>query len=445
MDYIEEKYLRDHPTPVFINDTETILKQMKNNVFQICKKNGDKGTGFFCKIPLDEDQYLPAFITNYHVIDQEYLENEKSISVQINNGKKINKMSISLKYKFTYTNEIYDITIIEIKPNIDNINDFLDFDENILNDPTSYVGNSVYVLHYPSFFAQDKVAVSYGIIKQINENEKNDFDHYCCTTKGSSGSPILNLSNNKIIGVHKLASKDEFNIGLFLNNPLKDFIDKYKRDKYKNLIKMFLDDRDYNLFLKLYDKGFISEAILLEKKYLSSDPRHALKLILRKKEIPKNWVSAWHGTQHEFIESIVEYGLKLPGTKIKDKIIKQNKSYIPLKDNVFGIKNWDNAIFVSKNIHYALSYCNYNYTLKYFLLVEVKIKPGSFTEHKSKFIIDYYCGHGWNYKGGDETDIYRIASDSDVIVTSIVMAPCLTCVLQMKEHKSDENFIDFID
>ena len=208
MDYIEEKYLRDHPTPVFINDTETILKQMKNNVFQICKKNGDKGTGFFCKIPLDEDQYLPAFITNYHVIDQEYLENEKSISVQINNGKKINKMSISLKYKFTYTNEIYDITIIEIKPNIDNINDFLDFDENILNDPTSYVGNSVYVLHYPSFFAQDKVAVSYGIIKQINENEKNDFDHYCCTTKGSSGSPILNLSNNKIIGVHKLASKD---------------------------------------------------------------------------------------------------------------------------------------------------------------------------------------------------------------------------------------------
>ena len=74
-------------------------------------------------------------------------------------------MSISLENKFTYTNKKYDIRIIEIKTNIDNINDYLEFDENILNAPTSYVGNLVYVLYFPSFFAQDKFAVSYGIIK----------------------------------------------------------------------------------------------------------------------------------------------------------------------------------------------------------------------------------------------------------------------------------------
>ena len=447
MDNIEEKYLSDYPTPVFIKNTETILKQMKNGVCQICKKNGGKGTGFFCKIPLDEKQNLTAFITNNHVIDQEYLEKERSVSIQINNGtKKIKKMSISLENKFTYTNKNYDISIIEIKQKIDNIDYFLEFDENILNDPTSYVGNSVYVLHYPIFFARDKVAVSYGIIKKINEKEKNNFNHKCCTTLGSSGSPILDLSNNKIIGVHKSASPKEFNIGLFLNNPLNDFIDKYKkRDKYKKHIHDFLDYNDYNLFLKLYDRGFISEAILIKKQYQFSNSKNALKLILSKKETDKNWVSAWHGTQSEFIESIVEYGLKLPGTKIKDKIIKQNKSYIPLQDNVFGIKNWDNAIFASKNMHYALTYCNLNSSDKYYLLIEVKIKPGGFTEHKSKFIIYYYYGHGHNYKGEDEADIYRIASDRDVIVTSIVVVPLSSCVMQMAEHKSDENFIDFID
>ena len=116
------------------------------------------------------------------------------------------------------------------------------------------------------------------------------------------------FANNKIIGLHKLASKDEFNIGLFLNNPLKDFIDKYKRDKYEKHIHNFLDYNDYNLFLKLYDRGFISKAILIKKQYQFSNPKNVLKLILSKKETHKNWVSAWHGTQSEFIESIVEYG-----------------------------------------------------------------------------------------------------------------------------------------
>jgi hypothetical protein len=47
--------------------------QMKNNVSQILKKDGSKGTGFFCKIPLSEKTNLAAFITNNHVIDEEFL------------------------------------------------------------------------------------------------------------------------------------------------------------------------------------------------------------------------------------------------------------------------------------------------------------------------------------------------------------------------------------
>ena len=31
--------------------------------------------------------------------------------------------------------------------------------------------------------------------------------HYCSTENGSSSSPILNISNNKIIGIHKKVQK----------------------------------------------------------------------------------------------------------------------------------------------------------------------------------------------------------------------------------------------
>ena len=77
-----------------------------NSVCQICKKDGIKGTGFFCKVPLSKDEYLPVFITNNHMIDEKDLKEEKDISIKINNGqKKYISKSISLKKVFKYTNE----------------------------------------------------------------------------------------------------------------------------------------------------------------------------------------------------------------------------------------------------------------------------------------------------------------------------------------------------
>ena len=96
----------------------------------------------------------------------------------MNNGKSINIMPKSLKNKFKVTNKKYDVTIIEIKQNIDGVKDYLEFDESILNDPISYIGNSIYLLHYPTQFAKDKNGVFYGIIKEINKNIEYDFNHY---------------------------------------------------------------------------------------------------------------------------------------------------------------------------------------------------------------------------------------------------------------------------
>jgi len=70
----------------------------------------------------------------------------------------------------------------------------------------------------------EKVCVSYGIINNINNY---DLYHLCSTDNGSSGSPILNINNNKIIGIHREGSINfNFNKGTFIKHPINDFISK---------------------------------------------------------------------------------------------------------------------------------------------------------------------------------------------------------------------------
>ena len=152
--------------------------------------------------------------------------------------------------------------------------------------------------------------------------------------------------------------------------------------------------------------------------------------------ISKKWISAWHGTKFKYLESIVENGLKLPGSKLKDGKYTPKPKDIPLKDEVSGIKHWENAIFASQNIHFAIHYSdeiNDHNKEDYTGLVEVKIRPNSFTKHRSKFIV--YCLGDHYSIGGDEEidDIFRISSEEDIIVTSITFIPNLYIVGKEKE------------
>ena len=57
----------------------------------------------------------------------------------------------------------------------------------------------------------------------------------CSTDNGSSGSPILNLENNKVIGIHKQGSNNfNYNKGTLLKYPLNDIIKKYNKNENKN-------------------------------------------------------------------------------------------------------------------------------------------------------------------------------------------------------------------
>ena len=74
--------------------------------------------------------------------------------------------------------------------------------------------------------------LSYGIIYEVIDGHQ--IIHYCSTESGSSGSPILNLKNNKVVGIHWGSNiKGQFNYGTFLSYPIIDFINKYK-NKYSD-------------------------------------------------------------------------------------------------------------------------------------------------------------------------------------------------------------------
>ena len=74
----DEKKIIDSVDPVSIEGTEKILNQLKNCKCKIKIKDGF-GTGFFCKFPF-EKEVKKVFITNYHVLNEEYVKEQKKIN-----------------------------------------------------------------------------------------------------------------------------------------------------------------------------------------------------------------------------------------------------------------------------------------------------------------------------------------------------------------------------
>ena len=119
----------------------------------------------------------------------------------------------------------------------DNINNYLELDDNIINELNNeYIDKTIYIIQYP----EGELSVSYGILDKICLDKKYNFNHKCSTKGGSSCSPILNIKNNKLIGIHKETSNGKFNRGLFLNYHIKEYI-----KLYNNKLQEF--NKKYNL------------------------------------------------------------------------------------------------------------------------------------------------------------------------------------------------------
>ena len=242
--------MENYPKSVSVESTKIILEQMQKYICKIILKDGSIYTGFFCNIYY-QNINLPVMMTNNHILNENYIKENKCLKMTLNDDKEEKIINLDDK-RIIYNNSEYDITIIEINPQKDNIYNFMDIDENIFKQDSNviYGRQSIYMLHYEN---ENKSSVSYGIIRNI---DNYGIYHYCSSiSKSSSGSPILNLLNNKIIGINKEISQD-FNKGIFLKDPINDFIEKrinnnnleitLKIEKNeKNRYIYFLDNTDY--------------------------------------------------------------------------------------------------------------------------------------------------------------------------------------------------------
>lgn len=138
------------------------------------------------------------------------------------------------------------------------------------------------------------------------------------------------------------------------------------------------------------------------------------------REVQDYWISAWHGTKYNCLESIAEIGLKPAGGILKDGSENQVcVSHIGRQVVIDEIPDWANGIFVSPSIFYcshpayAKEITSNNEQWKVF--VEVRVKPDSYIVHGST------CPKYVPKKGEPEKLEYRVAAEneSDVQVVSL--------------------------
>ena len=241
----------NYPEWISLDKTKEIIKQMEHSICKIKREdNGKFGTGFFSKIHFTNKD-IPVLITNNHIIDESILYKEKQqILIEINNNVK----EIKLDKRMKYTNKEYDVTIIEIKSKekMDFIN-FVELDIDKFKQNSNIYNQNIYILQYPKYGEEQKCAVSYGILREI-ENYY-DLIHICSTDIGSSGSPILNISNNKIIGIHKASSKNyNYNLGTYLKEPINEYLNNINLIKKKILNKKTND--------KINEKEVVNKSLI---------------------------------------------------------------------------------------------------------------------------------------------------------------------------------------
>ena len=198
---------------------ETNLNYMNKT---ICKISGNlNGTGFFTKIDY-KNETIPVLMTNYHVIDDKFIEKYKQIKIYVNNNEKNIKIKKNSKIYSSPKNK-YDIIIIKLNEEDELNNEFLELEQNIFlnNSENNYKEDSIYILHFPK---NGVATISYGCgLEKINDY---DIKHLCNTDFGSSGGPILNKMNNKLLGIHRgyhqTKNINKYNYGTFLKFPLND-------------------------------------------------------------------------------------------------------------------------------------------------------------------------------------------------------------------------------
>ena len=212
-----------------------------------------------------------------------------------------------------------------------------------------------------------------------------------------------------------------------------------RTEEIKNLINNCSQDKIFQLYNELKNSNLASEIVPIFK----TDDKNSKKEIIAYKiicinkdlfnKIDYKYESAWHGTKYKNLKSIAKNGLCAPGTKLKDGTeIKPTKGHIQLGFEVDGKENWAKAVFVSPDIFYAADACYSERIIsqneQWVVLIETRVKPGSYDEHNSTLLRHYDLKTNEPEKveyrvkvEKDEKLIYRVRSEEkNIYVVSIV-------------------------
>ena len=184
-----------------------------------------KGIGFICQIPYNNNN-INVLFTNNHIINEDSLKIGKKIKYHL--YKQVDKELVITEKRLIWTdsrNQGLDYTAIQIFDEDGfNTNNIFKIDNSNLD---NYNDHEICILQFP----EKELELTTGIIEDINKYDiihKNDIIHeydiiHTADTKpGSSGSPIISINNNKVIGIHKQAHKSQnYNTGTHIKYILK--------------------------------------------------------------------------------------------------------------------------------------------------------------------------------------------------------------------------------
>ena len=230
------------------------ISTQKENIFNIIKDDKTIGTGFLCLIPYPSKlNQLPALITCFHIFEIEDLKPGKKLNLGVNNN--ISKiLSIDETRKIFISKEReYDIVIIEIRKEDEfNINNMLDIDYDFYEEEEKiemYKNQKIYIL-YNSMKLNSFCSI--GSIKRINNKNMK----IKCTSdleEHSSGAPIINLKNFKVIGVHiKKHKNKEINLGTIIKEPIESFNELKRENNQKSIIIITLNISEEDINKDIY-------------------------------------------------------------------------------------------------------------------------------------------------------------------------------------------------
>ena len=330
------------------------LSELSKSICRIKCNDKSKGTGFFCKLNFG-DTILYELITNNHIINNNNLKIGSRINVLINNEDKNYEIEIDNNRR-TYTNENYNITIIEIRENDGIKNDsFLEFDENIYEPNHSFINQSIFLLQYPK---SEENSFSKGLISSVDEN--NGYIEYVCQRNlGSSGGPLIN-TNLKVIGIQK-QTLNKFNYGNLLNVPIREFKEILKKNIYNkgeqkkdNFNKELIgNEQDSDEIILKYDIDKPKKIRLFGDEFVENN-RDNCKIIYDKEEY--NLTTHFNVDNNQIKDDIFE--IRLKGikniTNMSHMFAGKSDDFVPLS-SLSDISEWNTLNVI--NMSHIFSNC----------------------------------------------------------------------------------------